>query len=139
MNSSLFAVRKLTQSGPLIVDYETGSQSRNLAGAGVARAGAVHEVNCEELRLSSEEIARHLDARQLRSTDLVMIEGTWTTIADSYQFEEVAEPHARRERRARNTKSALILFTMIAIHLAVMALHVFVRADGTGHGLLLGE
>ncbi len=126
-SAPLFSVRKLTQSGPPIVDYEKRypSYRRNSVEDGSALAGAVYEVNCEELRLSSEDIAQRLEARDLRSTDLVMIEGTWTAIADSYQFEEIAEPHARRERRARNTRSALILFAMIAVQLAVSALRVY--------------
>lgn len=123
-----FAVRKLSKSGPYL--YELSSSPRNSVENGASLAGAVHEVSCEELRLSSDELVARLEARQLRSTDLVMIDGTWTSIADSYQFSDVAEPHARRERRRRNLRSALILLATVGAQaLAFLAL---MWADGCG-------
>ena len=118
-SSHRFAVRKLTQSGPYV--YEVVFNRKNSVERGASLAGAVHEVECEELRLSSEEVAQRLDTQQLRSTDLVMIDGTWTTIAESFQFEDVAAPHARRERRERNTRSALIFLAVVVPQAVILA------------------
>jgi hypothetical protein len=88
-------------------------------------AGAVYEVGAEELSLSSEEIGACLEQRQLRSTDLVKIDGTWTTIAESVPFFEVAEPYARRERRIRYLKAAVMLFVSISVFVGMVLFRVW--------------
>jgi hypothetical protein len=112
MTPNSFVVRKLSKQGRSI--YEASSNDRDPLANATAIAGAVHEVRADELLLSSEEISTRLEGHQLRSTDLVKIDGTWTTIAESPPFFEIAEPYARRERRIQNLKSALILFLSIA-------------------------
>jgi hypothetical protein len=68
----------------------------------------VPEVVAEEVRLSAEEVELRLSERWLRSTDLVLILGTWTTLADSLPFAEIARPFARRERVLLMVQDAML-------------------------------
>jgi hypothetical protein len=112
MPTTSFVVRRLTV-GPDLHDSRPFPGRGDFAGRVERMDGAVHEVNSEDLRLSSDEVVGRLAGGELRSTDLVAFDGTWTTLADSLQFADAAEPYARRERRARNLRSALILFVFI--------------------------
>lgn len=121
-----FVVRQLTQVGR--PDYETVRQGRSGDPAGTisSAAGPVFEIEAQELRLSADEVAERLRARKLHSTDLVFIDGTWMTLAESPPFSEVAEPHARRERRVQAVKGALLLFTVGAIYVGALWFRAFV-------------
>ena len=105
-----FIVRRLT-AGPTTSDPNTNYLD---VGAELDSVdGAVHQVNSQDLRLSSDDVVRLLERRELNSTDLVVVDGTWTTLADSMPFSEAAEPYARKERRVRNLKSAFVLFVSL--------------------------
>ena len=120
-----FVVRKLTQVGPPVREERSFDESRDPLGNAASMAGAVYEVDADEVRLSAAEIARSLEARRLRSTDLIMIDGTWTTLAESPPFSELAEPYARQERRKRNLRSALILFACLASTVGINAFFIW--------------
>ena len=49
-------------------------------------------------------------------------------IAESVPFFEIAEPYARRERRIRYLKSALMLFVSIAMFVAMVLFRVWLRS-----------
>jgi hypothetical protein len=121
-----YPVRRLIKSArPL---PEGSPDFRDPFANGARMAGAVYDVSAEELRLTSREVVQWLDGRNLRTTDLVMIDGTWTTIAESIPFYEAAEPHAKRERRIRNLKSALLLFLSLAAFAAVFAFRMWLHS-----------
>lgn len=91
-------------------------------------AGAVHEIEAHELRLSAEDVGERLAKRDLRSTDLVMIHGSWTTLAESPPFSELAQPYARRERLARGVLDTAILCGFLGLPLLIMFLRVYLRS-----------
>ena len=107
MPTSSFAVRKLTL-GPVIIKEWAFRYSMS-----------VHEVDSQDLRLSRDEVVSWLAEGALHSTDLVLFEGTWTTIADSMPFCEAAEPYARKEQRLRKLKSAFSFFVFFLFVLAL--------------------
>lgn len=117
-----FRVRKLIQGRS---HSEASSNPDDPLANATAMAGAVYDVSCEQVSLSGEEIAECLEDRRLRSTDLVMIDGTWTSIAESVPFFEVAEPYARRERRVRTVKAAFMLFVSIAAFVSVLLFRIW--------------
>lgn len=123
-----FVVRQLKQVGR--PDYEAVRQGRSGDPAGTlsAAAGPVFEIEAQELRLSADEVAERLSARKLHSTDLVFIDGTWVTLAESPPFFEVAEPHARRERRIQTAKGALLVFTVAGIYLGSLWIRVLIHS-----------
>lgn len=104
-----FPVRKLRRAGP----YDWWQA--------VAFGEDHREVNCEELRLSSVQLEAALEARQLRASDLVFVNGCWTPIASAYQFEETAAPHLRRERLGHAVARSLVLLGGLGAFLAVNA------------------
>lgn len=93
-----------------------------------AVAGAVHEIEAHELRLSAEDVAERLAQRSLRSTDLVMIHGGWTTLAESQPFSELAQPYARRERLVRGLLDTAILCGFLGLWLLILFLRVYLRS-----------
>ena len=107
MPATHFVVRRLTAGR---TTRESNPNYRDVGGQVDSVDGAVHEVNSQDLRLSSDEVVTLLERRELRSTDLIVVDGTWTTLADSMPFSEAAEPYARKERMVRNLKSAFVLF-----------------------------
>ena len=120
---AMYLIRQLTQSGPTV--YERSTNCRDPLGNASSATGGVHEVAAEDLRLSSVEIAQRLDDRLLHSTDLVMIGGTWTTLAQSIPFCELAEPHARRESRERTLKGALLLLASVSAWCLIFFLRIW--------------
>lgn len=126
MPATSYPVRKLTRAGR--PTYQPSSNPRDPLANAEQMTGAVWDVNCEELRLSSEQLLERLQRRQLRSSDLVMIDGTWTTIADSIPFSEIAEPFARRERRISNFKSAMMLLACISAAVAVLVFRLWISS-----------
>ncbi len=120
-----FVVRKLSKTGSPDFEQRESRQYLDGFGNGAAYAGAVYEISAVELRLSAEQIVARLEARQLQTTDLILLGGTWTTLAESPPFFEIAEPYARRERRLRDLKSALILFVSVAVSALFFAIRVF--------------
>lgn len=75
------------------------------------------EVVAEQLRLSADEVASRLAQKWLRSTDLVLIGGVWTTLADAIPFAELAQPFARRERLLQLLKGAAFVLALLAVFL----------------------
>ena len=76
------------------------------------------------LSLTHQEVEERLASRSLRSTDLVMIAGTWTTIGESIAFCDFAEPFARRERLIRTSQGALSVFVSIGLVTLLILLRV---------------
>jgi hypothetical protein len=118
-----FAVRRLRQFGP--VEQASISDGRDVFGAAESLVGGVSEVATDEVRLTAEAIVDRLNDRWLRSTDLIFVDGGWTTIADSMPFAEVAAPFARRERVVRTTRNAVVYLGFIAVFVALKAAYVW--------------
>ena len=76
---------------------------------GMPSGDMVSEVAATEAELTHDEVLERLERRELRSTDLIFIHGTWTTLAKPQPFEEAAAPHARHERRLAALRAAVAL------------------------------
>ncbi|MFT3706666.1 MAG: hypothetical protein QM817_03270 [Archangium sp.] len=81
------------------------------------------EIDAEELTLTSSEIDAMLAREELRSTDLVQIDGCWMSLADSPYFGDAAAPVAARESQVRWLKAvgglALIVLAYAAMPEAI--------------------
>jgi di/tricarboxylate transporter len=113
LGAMAYLVRRLSKSRPL--PPARRRNSRYLAKKIEAVASTVHEIVSEQVRLTDAEIGERLEARWLRSTDLVLIHGCWNTLADSVPFAERAAPHARRERLQRGLRDAALGFALLLI------------------------
>ena len=120
MGPHSFVVRQLTRVGRPQCEARPVGGYRDPIGTAGAAAGPVYEIEARELRLSADDVERWLESRTLHTTDLVFVDGSWMTIAESPPFSELAAPHARRERRLQTAKGALLLLGIAAFHAALM-------------------
>ena len=121
-----FVVRQLTRVGRPQRESRSAEGYRDPLGTAASAAGPVYEIEARELMLSADEVVGWLESRSLHTTDLILIDGSWMTIAESPPFFELAEPHVRRERRIQTAKGALLILAYAAIfaaRLAVSAAH----------------
>jgi hypothetical protein len=117
--SQTYVIRSLRRTGKPTIDVEP---TRRLSAAvvqvlamGAAFDGAVYEVGANDLRLTEGEINERLLASQLRSTDLIRVNGAWLPLAEYVPVGDAAAVAARRERRLRALRSiGLALLTTIA-------------------------
>lgn len=121
-----YAIRRLRKSATSPANRS--SNFRDPSANVDAMAGAVYEIEAEELRLTAEAVAVRLEERWLRSTDLVMVDGHWTTLAESQPFSELAAPMARRERLIQGARDAAILFGFLGLWLLIVFLRVYLRS-----------
>src|SRR5258705_8777744 len=89
MSPETFRVRRLSTTGAGVVDsrYRGGG----IGGAFNSmsdQAGAVYDVSAQEETLPHEEVVSRLKRGALRSTDLVYVDGKWSTLLDSMPFGE---------------------------------------------------
>lgn len=113
---STYRVRKLSTVGAGVVDRT--SHGRGAPAAFMAasdRAGAVYEVSARELRLSADEVLAMLNDGTLASTDLVFADGTWSALAESVYFEDVAIKAAKRERLERNLPYVALVLGFVGL------------------------
>lgn len=121
-----FVVRQLKQVGRPVYEARPERGFRDPMGTTSAAAGPVYEIEAQELRLSADEVAEGLALHELHTTDLVLVDGSWMTLAESPPFFEVAEPHARREQRIRAARGALLIFASACLYGVYFWIRVFV-------------
>lgn len=102
-----YSVRRLT--GTLNREL-SGTVRRQAFWGQVDAEGAVYDIEATDLLLTEEEIARQLQQRELRSTDLVRFQGCWVSLTDFPPVADEAAAAERHERRKRYAKYAGILF-----------------------------
>jgi hypothetical protein len=122
--NACYPVRRLSQVGEGVVD--STHYARGAAGlfqSASDRAGAVYDVHAAELTLTHDEIMQQLQRGELRSTDLVQVDGAWSTLLDSAPFGEEAEKRAGGEALGRNLK----YIAMGAGSFVLLLLYVFLR------------
>ncbi len=96
---SRYKLRRLTQVGPGVVDRTY--HGRGAAGAFMAasdQAGAVYDISANDFEMAHDEIETQLKSGMLKPTDLVFVDGTWTTLADSIPFGDLAHEKAKSNR-----------------------------------------
>ncbi len=114
-----YRVRRLEQRGKGTVDEPTTDSARlNLAVGIAARSGAVFEVEAADFELDAEQIREGLRKRELKTTDLLVVNQSWVTIAEAPEFEDFARSYARAETLARNLRN--IAWLVLAIAVAVL-------------------
>lgn len=84
-------------------------------------AGAVYDVDADEAVMQQAEVVAALRSGELRSSDLVNIDGVWTTLLDSPPFGEVAETRAGRDRLWQHRRSIFFAAVGLLLSLAVAA------------------
>jgi hypothetical protein len=72
------------------------------------RAGAVFDVKASEATLNEAQVVDALRRGHLRSTDLVQVDGVWSTLADSMPFGDEASKLKLGEGLGRTAKSVLM-------------------------------
>ncbi|MEW5743114.1 MAG: hypothetical protein AB1938_29635 [Myxococcota bacterium] len=115
---STFRVRRLRAtgrgeiaSGPhQVVDprYEALSYASRIA-------GAVYEVASTDLELALVEIKALLNKRELRSTDLIFVDGVWKPLIEHFDVSDEAEGARRYEDRVRLAKHVGLALAAVAI------------------------
>lgn len=108
---STYRVRRLRTVGRGEVARHEGNPRQAALTYASRVAGAVYEVESTELALSLDEIKELLNARKLRSTDLVFVGGRWMPLIEHpYVMEEaaLARRHEDRVRLVRQAGLALI-------------------------------
>jgi hypothetical protein len=121
--STSYKVRRLSTVGPGVVDRTY--RGRGAAGAFMAmsdQAGAVYDIASNESELFADDIEARLKNGDLKPTDLVLVDGTWTTFADSIPFGDVV--HGEQQA---NRKMGLIIGAVLAV-LALMYIVATLRA-----------
>ncbi|MFT3713435.1 MAG: hypothetical protein QM817_37745 [Archangium sp.] len=74
----------------------------------------------EELELNPTAVELQLASGQLKPLDLVHERGTWTTLIESIQFAEVAEPSHRRSQARARVVMALMVVGGLAVALGAV-------------------
>jgi hypothetical protein len=85
----------------------------------VAEAGAVHDVNANELEASHAELVAMLRDGEVSASDLVLSEGRWVTFETSPEFFDVCEDVVDPRKAAHSTRSILYGVAAIAVVLIV--------------------
>lgn len=116
-----YEIRKLKTFGK--GDFKDARRKNKASDGILGLYSAVYSVNCTDFACSRDAVVALLDQRFLRSTDLVKIDGCWMTLADSPQFGDAAEPHARHEARIRWLKGAGVIALFIAYFVLRVHLH----------------
>jgi hypothetical protein len=118
----LLRVRKLSPIGRgfIIPPSFQGGYGSSTSGFG----DEVFEIEAEERDLTPGEITEGLRSGQLRSTDLVLIDGQWLSLRDSAPFGEVASRRAIVETVRRTVPAMLKTVGLLALFLGIGLLKV---------------
>jgi len=107
--TTLFAVRTLKTTGrPDMASQKLSGRSVDGVFMGARRAGAVFEVEANEVSLSREEIFQRLSKGALHSCDLVFAHDRWGTLLEHEEFGALAQARARIEGVRRTARLLLI-------------------------------
>lgn len=118
MTAQVFRVRRLTQQGAGV--SSSGSMSD--------RAGAVFDVKASDASLTDEQVVQALRRGQLRSTDLVQVDGVWSTLADSLPFGDEAAKLTMGEGLGRTMSSTMMALAAVFLGLGAIMVRVVLRA-----------
>jgi hypothetical protein len=104
-----YRIRKLSKTGA----GEWQATGRGAFHALSGQAGAVFEVTAAEREVSADEVRKALETGLLRSSDLVLHDGSWVTLLDAPPFlDEAAHAH-RREQRWHFARNAVLALAAI--------------------------
>jgi len=122
------AHRKLVRSfGALPVLLVEGVLAAAAVGFGVRQVLEARKPKVEpqdtELELLPLQVQEQLEQGSLRPLDLVHERGTWTTLHESIQFSEAAEPsHRRAQTKARALMAVMVLGGLVVVAVGGMVL-----------------
>jgi hypothetical protein len=114
----MLRVRKLSPIGRGFIippSFRGGGYGSNTSGFG----DEVFEIEAEERDLTPGEITEALRNGQLRSTDLVLIDGQWISLRESDPFGDVASRRAVVETVQRTIPAMLKTAGMLALFLGL--------------------
>lgn len=121
MSGPIYTVRRLSQVGRGEVQQVQGRGGIGGIEHASAQAGAVYSIAAEELTLDEEQVIARLRQGWLRSTDLVLVDGRWSSLLDSAPFSDEAAARARVEAAGRTVRYLLLWAAPLLIAAALVA------------------